>query len=95
MDWDFWLVGNSIHSRLVKEVNQKERPRGLALEYDVPTGRCRLWIVQWSELIEARRAELEFFQQQYQFNPTTQEAVERLRKLHPDHVPNVDGGPGD
>ena len=54
MDWDFWLVGDSIHSRLVKEVNQKERPRGLALEYDVPTGRCRLWIVQWSELIEAR-----------------------------------------
>lgn len=94
VDWDFWLVGNSIHSRLVNEVNQKDRPRGLALEYEVPTGRCRLWVVQWSELIDARRAELDFFQRQYDFDPTAQAAVERLRELHPDHVPNADSGPG-
>lgn len=46
-----------------------------------------------SELIEARRAEFDFFQQQYQLNHTAQAAVERLRALHPDHVPNVEDGP--
>lgn len=93
VDWDFWLVGTAIHERLANDVNQKDRPRGLLNENDIPTGRLRLWLVQWSELIEARRAELDFFQQQYQFNPTAQAAVERLRALHPDHVPNVGDNP--
>jgi hypothetical protein len=95
VDWDFWLIGTDIHDRLADEVNQKDRPHGLTLEYDAPTGRCRLWIIKWSELIDARRAELEFFQRQYQYHPTAQAAVERLRELHPDHVPNVGGGPGE
>ena len=93
VDWDFWLVGASIHDRLANEVNQKDRPRGLAVESDSPTGRSRLWLVQWSELIGARRAELDFFQQQFNYEPTAQAAVERLRELHPDHLPQVGDDP--
>ena len=90
VDWDFWLVGTSVHERIRAEVNQTNRPRGLALEWETTTGRCKVWVVQWSELIEARRAELAFFQEQFRYSPAAQAAVERLRVLHPDHVPAAD-----
>lgn len=89
VDWDFWLVGTSIHPKLRDEVTQKDRPRGLLTEKETANGRYRIWIVQWSELIHSRRAELEFFQQQFKYNPAATAAVELLREMHPDHVPNV------
>ena len=93
VDWDFWLIGTSIHDRILGDVNQADRPTGLASETQTKTGRYRLWVLQWSELIHSRRSELEFFQKQFEYNPAAQAAVERLRELHPDHVPNVGAGP--
>lgn len=88
--WDFWLVTGDMSERVKQKANQKDRPRGLLFEPDIPNApavRVRVWVRTWAEIIEDIRRRLAYFQDQLQHDPSFEEARDYLRRNHANVIP--------
>ncbi|KAB7744156.1 histidine kinase [Nostocoides sp. F2B08] len=88
--WDFWLVVTDIDEDVRQEAAQRDRPRGLVFEPDLPSApetKVRVWVRTWSEIIEDCRRRLALFQERLQHDPSIDEAREYLSRVHGDVIP--------
>ena len=86
-DWVFYLVGRDLDRYVEGEVNQGNRPVGLAFETN--DGSFRVWVKRWSTLIGEARHRLMFIRDQLEYDPTAEEALEYLEQNYPDAVPDL------
>lgn len=87
-DWDFWLLGRNIHPSIESSVNQKGKPPGQYNEFELPAGgTCRIWIRQWSEILDDARADLAYYQGLLAYDPDVDDALDGIRTRYPDAVP--------
>lgn len=89
-EWDFWLVTGEMSPRLRQRATQKDRPRGLLFEPDLPGAphaKVRVWAHTWGEIIEDAKRRLSYFQDQLQSDPSFEEARDYLRRNHGDVIP--------
>lgn len=82
--WEWWALSNELHPHVEREANQRDRPKGLIFEGD---DNIRLWVKTWSEVVEDAEARLRFFQKQLQYKATDESALDFLRKMHREHLP--------
>lgn len=82
VEWDFVLIGNAMDDRVRRDVTQKGREKGLR---SAPgDSNYRVWVVEWSDVLEENRQRLHFFEQQLKFEPGDDECLEAtLNKLLP------------
>jgi len=89
-EWDFWLVTGEMSPRLRQRASQKDRPRGLLFEPDIPGAphaKVRVWVRTWAEIIEDAKRRLSYFQDQLDHDPSFDEARDYLRRNHSDVIP--------
>jgi hypothetical protein len=87
--WNFWAVSNTMTEDARRETRIMGLPEGVA--YASPDGRITVWARTWGQLIDAARARLSFFQQQFAYEATTESALALLRRLHGERIPAVLG----
>lgn len=88
--WDFWLVTSSIDPAVRQEANQRGRPRGLVFEPDMPEApdaKVRVWVRDWGQIIEDARRRLDYFQREFQHNPSLEDARQYLTLNHGNVIP--------
>ena len=88
--WNFWAVSNRLSSDARHDTKQRNRPEGLVYESD--DGRIQVWAKSWSQIIDAAKARMAFFQQQFAYEATRDSAVALLRRLHSDRIPDILAG---
>ena len=91
-EWDFWLVTGEMTERLRQRSSQKDRPRGLLFEPDLPGAphaKVRIWVRTWGEIIEDAKRRLSYFQDQLHHDPSFDEARDYLRRNHGNVIPEA------
>jgi hypothetical protein len=48
-----------------------------------------VWAKTWSQIIDAAKARMAFFQKQFAYEATTDSALELLRRLHAERLPMI------
>lgn len=85
--WTFWAVSNTITPDARHRTRQRNRPEGLV--YDSDDGRIQVWAKTWSQIIDAAKARMAFFQKQFAYEATTDSALDLLRRLHAERLPVI------
>lgn len=88
--WDFWLVTGEIDAVVRQKANQRGRERGLVFEPDLaenPDARVRVWVREWSQIIEDAKRRLDHFQKSLQHDPSLDDAKNYLRRNHGHVIP--------
>ena len=88
--WDFWLITAELDDNARGEVTQKDRPRGIAYEPELPSQpdtRIRVWVRTWSEIIEEAKRRLSYFQDGLNHDPSLEHALKYLVRQHADVIP--------
>lgn len=85
--WTFWAVSNSITPDARHRTRQRNRPEGLVFDSD--DGRVQVWAKTWSQVIDAAKTRLSFFQSQFAYEATTDSALALLRRLHAERLPTI------
>ncbi|MEU3719620.1 ATP-binding protein [Streptomyces californicus] len=92
-NWDFWLIGNSMDESLRSLTRQPHLPPGQAGTAGPTT---RLWVREWSEVIQECKQRLHFYRDRLDYQSTDEHALEYLVRKHADATPAVllPGGSG-
>jgi len=78
--WTFWAVSNDLSDNIRRRARQKDKPQGLLYEAsDMP---LTIWVKTWGEIITDCRARLQFFQENLEYSPDDESALEKLRTIH-------------
>ena len=88
--WDFWLVTSTMNNAVRQEANQRDRPRGLVFEPDLPEApdaKVRVWVRDWGQIMEDARRRLDYFQKEFQHDPSLEDAREYLARNHGNVIP--------
>lgn len=84
-NWDFWLIGNSMDDVLRNLTCQPHLPPG-----QVNTiGNARLWVREWSEVIQECKQRLHFYRDRLDYQSTDEHALEYLVRKHAHATPTV------
>ena len=78
MQWDFWLVGNSVDEFVETRRNQKDSPFG----YIQRTDHMSVQVRTWSEVINDARHRLKFLERNLDYRADHVDGVEYLRATH-------------
>ncbi|MER5531856.1 ATP-binding protein [Streptomyces sp. NPDC002677] len=85
-NWDFWLVGNSMDESLRSLTRQPHLPPGQAAAIG---SSARLWVREWSEVIQECKQRLHFYRDRLDYQSTDEHALEYLVRKHADATPTV------
>jgi hypothetical protein len=85
-NWDFWLIGNSMDDALRGLTQQPHLPPGQA--GSVGTN-ARLWVREWSEVIQECKQRLHFYRDRLDYQSTDEHALEYLVRKHADATPTL------
>ncbi|MGW9305137.1 ATP-binding protein [Streptomyces cyaneofuscatus] len=85
-NWDFWLVGNSMDDSLRSLTRQPHLPPGQAGTVGTT---ARLWVREWSEVIQECKQRLHFYRDRLDYQSTDEHALEYLVRKHADATPTV------
>ena len=85
--WVFWAVSNDITDSVRKRARQAKRPEGLL--FDDADGRIFIWVKTWGQILQDCRGRLQFFEEQLQYRPNAESALEYLRKTHERYLPKA------
>jgi len=88
--WDFWLISSEMDSAVRQRATQRDRPRGLAFEPDLPEAPdsvVRVWVRDWGEIIDDAKRRLDYFQKSLQHDPSLDDARDYLARNHGNVVP--------
>ncbi|MFE3824852.1 ATP-binding protein [Streptomyces sp. NPDC059092] len=85
-NWDFWLIGNSMDDTLRSLTRQPNLPPGQA---GTSGSHARLWVREWSEVIQECKQRLHFYRDRLEYQSTDEHALEYLARKHADATPTV------
>ncbi|MEU5886842.1 ATP-binding protein [Streptomyces sp. NPDC047461] len=85
-NWDFWLIGNSMDESLRGLTRQPHLPPGQAAAVG---SNARLWVREWSEVIQECKQRLHFYRDRLDYQSTDEHALEYLVRKHADATPTV------
>lgn len=85
-NWDFWLIGNSMDDALRSLTRQPHLPPGQA---STVGSTARLWVREWSEIIQECKQRLHFYRDRLDYQSTDEHALEYLVRKHADATPTV------
>ncbi|MGW4543262.1 ATP-binding protein [Streptomyces chartreusis] len=85
-NWDFWLIGNSMDESLRSLTRQPHLPPGQAAAVG---SSARLWVREWSEVIQECKQRLHFYRDRLDYQSTDEHALEYLVRKHADATPTV------
>lgn len=83
--WIFIAVSNELDDSVENDVNQLNRPKGLALD----TPNHSVWIYTWGEIINQAKSKYTFFSDQLKYKATRDSATEYLKKVHGQFIPKL------
>ena len=89
--WDFWLVVRDLDDEVREECNQEGRPRGIAYapkQEKESQARVRVWVKSWGEILDEAARRLEVHKKNLNHDPSTEHAIEYLRREHWDVIPD-------
>ncbi|MDR0489277.1 MAG: ATP-binding protein [Propionibacteriaceae bacterium] len=90
--WEFYLVTARIHSSIVNQTRQSNRPPGLVSEFPLDDGygsQIRVWVKTWAEIIEDNRQRLNYYQEHLQTDHSLEDAKEYLVSHYPTIIPEA------
>ena len=82
--WDFWLVGSDMDTAISDQRTESGMHFGLAKD----TGRYRLWVVRWGELLDGLRRKYESYRAELGVEPTEASGLEYLSRVHEEYLPS-------
>ncbi|GGJ42343.1 hypothetical protein GCM10010121_061830 [Streptomyces brasiliensis] len=85
-NWDFWLIGNSMDDVLRSLTRQPHLPPGQASAIG---SNARLWVREWSEVIQECKQRLHFYRDRLDYQSTDEHALEYLVRKHAHATPTV------
>ncbi|TCP77406.1 histidine kinase/DNA gyrase B/HSP90-like ATPase [Rhizobium sp. PP-CC-2G-626] len=85
--WVFWAVSSEIDTFTRKEVNQRDRPRGMLHQSDDPS--ITIWVKTWSQIISDCRARLRFFSEKLNYSPDRDSSLEHLRSTYDKYLADL------
>lgn len=85
--WVFWAISNEVSTDVRRRVRQKDRPVGLLHQDD--DLKLTVWVRSWSEVLEACRGRLQFFQDSLKYVADDESAVALLKRLHAKYLPPI------
>ncbi|WP_461034287.1 ATP-binding protein [Streptomyces mayteni] len=83
--WDFWLVGNNMTTMLRDLAHQKNRTPGCAVDH----GAWRVWVRTWGEIIEDCAERLRFYQEELEYQSSSEHAMDYLIREHAEAVSSL------
>jgi hypothetical protein len=75
--WVFWAISSEMDAHARREVNQRDRPRGMLYQSDDPS--ITIWAKTWSQVISECRARLQFFSEKINYAPDRDASLEHLK----------------
>ncbi|MFD4650036.1 ATP-binding protein [Streptomyces sp. NPDC058441] len=85
-NWDFWLIGNDMDDSLRSLTRQPHLPPGQAAMVGT---NARLWVREWSEVIQECKQRLHFYRDRLDYQSTDEHALEYLVRKHADATPTI------
>ncbi|MCW2875930.1 MAG: hypothetical protein JWQ95_30 [Sphaerisporangium sp.] len=86
VSWDFWVVSTEMDDIVRRDATAPNRPPGCIAEWE---GGVRIWARTWSEIIDDCEDRLHFYRDRLNHDPATEQALEYLRRVHGDVMPEV------
>lgn len=81
--WDFWLVGNETTRQVDEQRQQPHLPYGVVQD----SGKYRLVVKQWSEVISDAEHRLKFVQNSLQYETSNDSGLAYLRQKYAQYLP--------
>jgi hypothetical protein len=92
VQWDFIVVSTDVVGTPRLERESGDRPFGQLMN----TRGIRVWALTWGEVIDAAQHRLKFVRQHLDYQPSTADGLDYLRRTHAKYLPPIpghDGGP--
>lgn len=91
--WDIVLLGTQIDDVARNRITQEHRASGQLWEQGEDNGpHVRVFLRQWSEVIEENKRRLEFLRSLLEHDPSAPDSLSWLRETYPDFVPDTLAG---
>lgn len=91
--WVFWAISNEMDAHARREVNQRDRPRGMLYQSDDPS--ITIWAKTWSQVISECRARLQFFSEKLNYTPDRDASLEHLKITYSNYLSSLFMDKGD
>ncbi len=87
VNWQFWVVGNSLGDFAKARVNQSDRRPGLIDQQKNPL--ISVWVKTWAQIIADCNSRLQFFFDELKYVPTTSDSLQKVREICKKYVPDL------
>ena len=87
VNWQFWVVGNSLGDFAKARVNQSDRRPGLIDQQKNPS--ISVWVKTWAQIIADCNSRLQFFSDELKYVPTTSDSLQKVREICKKYVPDL------
>lgn len=91
--WVFWAISSEMDDHARREVNQRDRPRGMLYQSDDPS--ITIWVKTWSQVISDCRARLRFFSEKLNYAPDRDASIEHLKTTYSKYLADLFAGPAE
>ena len=88
VNWQFWVVGNSLGDFAKARVNQSDRRPGLMDQQKNPS--ISVWVKTWAQIIADCNSRLQFFSDELKYIATTSDSLQKVREICKKYVPESD-----
>lgn len=78
--WVFWAVSSDIDPFVRREINQKDRARGILFQDDEL--RITIWVKTWSQIINECKSRLRFFAEKLNYSPDRDSSLAHLKTTY-------------
>jgi hypothetical protein len=85
--WEFWAVSTEVKGTVESDRRQSGKPVGLVS--DDADRRMRIWVKTWGEIVHDAEHRLKYVQQQLGVAPDQRRALEYLRRMHAEKLPDA------
>lgn len=85
--WEFWAVSTKIEGTADRERKQRGRPVGLVMEDEELN--IRVWARTWAEILHDAEHRLRYIKEKLGVAPDQQTALEYLRRVHAERLPEA------
>jgi hypothetical protein len=78
--WVFWAVSSDIDPFVRRDINQKDRARGILFQDDEL--RITIWVKTWSQIINECKSRLRFFAEKLNYSPDRDSSLSHLKTTY-------------
>lgn len=84
VQWDFWVIGNTLDPVVKRDATQADRPKGQIADWD---GVVRIWAKQWSEIVADCETRLQYYTDSLEHDPANEHASDYLSRTYGEVTP--------